>query len=237
VVPAIADYSSALWILHLGLGRELVMENDVGEPMRLRLVGLLKTSILQSELIISERAFLEHFPGRTGFSYFLVDAPEDRAPDVARALESNLGSFGFDTTSAREKLAAYKTVEQTYISTFQLLGGLGLLLGTVGLAVVLVRNVIERRGELATLRAFGFRRTSLAWMVLAENAFLLLVGMLIGSLSALLAVVPRLTQIEAPWGSLAATLGAVLAVGMLASVTAVAGALRTPLLPALKEER
>jgi ABC-type lipoprotein release transport system permease subunit len=236
VVPAIADYNSAMWILHLGLGGELEMENELGEPIRLRLVGLLKTSILQSELVVSERSLLESFPGRTGFAYFLVDAPAERVEEVARVLESNLGSYGFDTTSARERLAAYKEVEHTYISTFQLLGGLGLLLGTLGLAIILVRNVIERRGELATLRAFGFRRSSLAWMVLAENAFLLLVGMLIGTLSALLAVAPRLATIHAPWGTLAATLAAVLFVGMLSSVAAVSGALRTPLLPALKEE-
>jgi ABC-type antimicrobial peptide transport system permease subunit len=212
------------------------MENELGESIRLRLVGLLKTSILQSELVVAEQSLLESFPGRTGFAYFLVDAPAERVEEVARVLESNLGSYGFDTTSARERLAAYKEVEHTYISTFQLLGGLGLLLGTLGLAIILVRNVIERRGELATLRAFGFRRSSLAWMVLAENAFLLLVGMLIGTLSALLAVAPRLATIHAPWGTLAATLAAVLFVGMLSSVAAVSGALRTPLLPALKEE-
>jgi ABC-type antimicrobial peptide transport system permease subunit len=89
---------------------------------------------------------------------------------------------------------------------------------------------------LATLRAFGFRRSKLAWMVLAENAFLLLIGMVVGSLSALAAVAPRLAQIQVDWTSLALTLGVVLAVGMLSSTVAVLGTLRVPLLPALKAE-
>jgi ABC-type lipoprotein release transport system permease subunit len=237
VVPAVADYNSAMWILKLGLGKDLVMEDERGEPLRLRLVGLLDTSILQSEMVISERAFLEHFPSRSGYAYFLAETPPGRTEEVATLLESRLGAFGFDTVSARQRLEDYKAVEHTYIATFQLLGGLGLLLGTLGLAIILVRNVIERRGELAVLRAFGFRRGSLARIVLLENAFLLATGTAVGTLAALLAVLPRLVRIHASWGGLALTLAAVLVVGMGASVAAVRGAMRTPLVPALKQER
>ena len=53
---------------------------------------------------------------------------------------------------------------------------MGLLLGAAGLAIVLLRGVWERRGELALLRALGFRKGRLAWLVLAENLLLLLVG-------------------------------------------------------------
>ena len=168
---------------------------------------------------------------------FLIDAPWEEASEISRILESALGPFGFDSTTTRERLMSYKAVEHTYLSTFQALGGLGLLLGTVGLGIVLVRNVIERRGELATLRAFGFRRATLVWLVLAENAFLLAIGMLIGTLSALAAVAPRLTTVHVPWGSLLSTLGVVLVVGMLSGAVAVHGALRVPLLSVLKAER
>jgi ABC-type lipoprotein release transport system permease subunit len=237
VIPAFADAGSAQWILHLGLGEDVVLEDDFGEPVRLRLVGLLAGSIFQGEILISEERFLEHFPSLGGDAYFLIDAPWEEADEVSRILESTLGPFGFDAGTTRDRLLSYKAVEHTYLSTFQALGGLGLLLGTVGLGIVLVRNVIERRGELATLRAFGFRRATLVWLVLTENAFLLIVGMLIGTLSALAAVAPRLTQVEVPWGSLLVTLAVVLAVGMLSSAVAVHGALRVPLLPVLKAER
>jgi ABC-type antimicrobial peptide transport system permease subunit len=237
VIPAITDNNSAMWVLHVGLGDELVMEDERGEPIRLRLVGLLNTSIFQSELLISENEFVEHFPGRTGYAYFLIDAPGERRSEAALALENGLGSFGLDVTSSADKLNAFKAVEYTYMSTFQMLGGLGLLLGTVGLGIVLVRNLLERRGELATMRAFGFRRSTLAWLVVAENAFLLLVGVGIGTLSAMAAVAPRLATIQVPWSSLIVTLVVVVLVGMLSCVAAVAGALRVPLLPALKAER
>ena len=236
VVPAVADANSAQWILHLGLGGELELEDDLGRSLRLRLVGLVEKSILQSEVLISEAAFLEHFPAHSGYAYFLIDAPFEEAAEIATVLERNLGRFGFDSTTTRDKLAAFQAVEHTYLSTFQALGGLGLLLGTVGLGIVLARNVIERRGELATLRAFGFGRARLVRLVLAENAFLLLGGILIGSGSAIIAVLPRLSAVHVPWLSLLGTLAGVLLVGMLAGAVAASVVLRVPLLPALKSE-
>ncbi len=239
VVPAIGDANSVQWILHLGLGDELEIEDDRGRPLRLRIVGTLDTSIFQSELLIPEAAFLEHFPDSEGFAYFLAETPPERVEPVARLLEERLARYGFDATPAAEKLEAYMAVEHMYLDTFQALGGLGLLLGTLGLAVVLARNVIERRAELATLRAFGFRRRSLAWMVVAENGFLLLVGIVVGTVAGLASVAPHLAggAGEVPWGGLAGTLALVFTVGIAAGAVAVSSALRTPLLPALKAER
>jgi hypothetical protein len=239
VIPAIGDYNSVLWILHLGLGKDLSIQDGLGQELKLRLVGLLQSSLFQSELLISEANFIKHFPNQSGYSYFLIKTPGGVAPEkIAQTLESTLSDYGFDTTLTAEKLANYQAVENTYLSTFQMLGGLGLLLGTLGLGIVLFRNVIERRGELATLRAFGFRRSTLVTMLLAENGFTLVIGMLIGSLSALVAVGPHLMSVstQVPWFSLSITLIAVLFVGMIASAAAVSAVLRTPLLPALKAE-
>jgi ABC-type lipoprotein release transport system permease subunit len=236
VIPAIGDFNSVRWILHLGLGQELTIEDDRGRPLRLRIVALLDHSIFQSELLVSEADFLSRFPGRTGYGYFLIDAAPEVESELMQHLESTLAPFGFDATPVREKLAGYRVVENTYLSTFQVLGGLGLLLGTIGLGVVLIRNVIERRAELAALRAFGFRRSRLAALVLAEHAFLLGAGTAIGSLAALAAVAPRLRALDVAWGSLAATLALVVLTGMASSLAAVSGALRAPLLPALKTE-
>ncbi len=238
VIPAIADYNSAMWILHLGLGDDLVLEDQNGKPVRLRLVGLLKKSIFQSEILVSEAEFIEHFPRQSGYSFFLVQTPADDRleSEMTEILETDLDRFGLDVISSRERITNFQAVENTYIATFQTLGGLGLLLGTIGMGVVLLRNVLERRGELATLRAFGFRKGLLARMVLAENAVLLVAGIAIGTIAGLAAVVPNLISEghHLPAGALALTLLLVLVVGMLASSFAVAGTVRAPLLAALK---
>lgn len=238
VVPAIGDAESVRWILRLGLGDELAVTDDRGEELRLRIVALLDHSIFQSELLIPEAAFRRHFPSRDGFRFFLAEAPAEALPALTEALEARLAPFGFDAVPAADRLAGYDAVRAMYLTTFQALGGLGLLLGTLGLGVVLARNVLERRGELAAMRAFGWRRSSLAWMVAAENAFLLAIGLGIGAASGLAAVAPHLAAggTGLPWGSLGVTLTAVAVTGMLASAVAVAGALRVPLLPALRAE-
>ncbi len=239
VIPAIADENSATWILKVKLGEDLVMTDESGAPVRLRLVALLDHSLFQSEVLVSEKNLLRHFPRRAGRSFFLIDAPRRRVDQISQALEEGLARYGFDVSTTAERLASYQAVEATYLQTFGALGGFGLLLGTLGLGIALLRGVIERRGELAALRAFGFRRRRIAWMVTAENGFLLVLGIALGTVAGLLAVAPRLVEGGGviPWTPLLWTLLAVLILGFASSLASVWTALQAPLLPVLKEER
>jgi ABC-type antimicrobial peptide transport system permease subunit len=72
------------------------------------------------------------------------------------------------------------------------LGALGLLLGTVGMAIVLFRSIQERKSELSLLQAVGYRYKTIRNLVIREYFTLLLVGSLIGSFSAILATLPSL---------------------------------------------
>jgi ABC-type lipoprotein release transport system permease subunit len=239
-VPFIADANSAAYVLHLGVGEDFVLERGAGaEPLRLRLVATLSDSIFQGELLISERNFLKNFPEQEGYRFFLLDLPvRDAAPRVAALFEERLSDFGFDVASTSERLASFHRVENTYLSTFQMLGGLGLALGTLGLAAVLLRNVLERRRELALLRAVGYNRRHLGLMAVAENAFLLACGLLTGTLCALLAIAPAVAARggRLPVESLGGLLLAVVVSGLAASLLATAAALRAPLLASLREE-
>ena len=236
-IAVIGDESAVLWQLHLGLGQDLEMEDERGQPVRLRFVALLKGSMLQDELIVSEVDFSRLFPSISGYSFFLIETPDELGGAKA-LLESELAGFGFDMGSSRSRLAAYLAVQNTYLATFQTLGGFGLILGTIGLAAVLLRNVWERRGELALMRALGFSRRAIGAVVLAENLVLLLVGLLAGSLSAMLAIAPHIATRASsiPWSSLGLTLAGVLALGVSAAMLAVRSALRSPLLPSLRAE-
>src|SRR5205807_8462050 len=153
--------------------------------------GLLQDSVFQSSLLVSEENFLRLYPGHQGYNYFLLEVPAGREEEVRGLLERSLADLGFEVTPTARRLESYLAVENTYLSTFQALGGLGLILGSLGLAVVLLRGVWERRAELALLRALGYRRGTLGRLVLAENGFLLLVGLAGGTVSALLAVAPH----------------------------------------------
>jgi len=237
-IPAIADANTMTYVLHLKLGDEFVLNQGSEQPVRLRLVAALSDSIFQRELLIGEKNFLRAFPHEQGYRFFLLDVAPEKASEVTGLLEQALSDYGFDIAGTAERLAAFHRVENTYLSTFQSLGGLGLLMGTLGLAAVLLRNVLERRRELALLRAVGFRPADLAVLVIAENVFLLACGLVAGTVSALLAVAPaffaRSGQLSV--ASLGLLLLAVLAAGLTASVLATVSVLRSPLLAALRAE-
>jgi putative ABC transport system permease protein len=238
IVPVIADANSLAYVLHLKVGDMMTINAGNGAPVRLWVVAALSDSIFQSELLMSESNFLRLFPDQEGYRVFLIDAPPEKASNVASVLEDRLSDFGFDAMGAEERLAGFHQVENTYLSTFQTLGGLGLLLGTLGLATVLLRNVIERRRELALMRAVGYQGSHLGLMVVAENGLMLGCGLLTGVLCALLAIIPALMarggRLSAP--SLGLLLLAVLVTGLAASLIAVRAAVRAPVLPALRTE-
>jgi ABC-type lipoprotein release transport system permease subunit len=232
-IPAIADANSMTYALHLNLGEEFVLDGT-----RFRIVAALQDSLFQGELLISEKNFLRLFPYVEGYRFFLLSVPAASAHEVMAVLEGALADYGFDVQPAEERLAAFHKVENAYLSTFRSLGVLGLLLGTVGLAAVLLRNVLERRRELALLRAVGFRPQHLTVIVLAENVLLLLLGLATGTLCALLAIAPAVSLRggHLPVVSLGLLLALVLVTGIAASLAATAAALQSPLLTALRSE-
>jgi putative ABC transport system permease protein len=229
VIPAIADANSITYVLHKKVG-DIIDVNGA----KLKLIAALDDSIFQSELIVSQENFVKAFPAEQGFRFFLIDGP----PAIESQLEEGLFDYGFDVVSTPDRLAAFHRVENTYLSTFQALGGLGLLLGTLGLAAVLLRNVMERRKELALLRAVGYRPEHLRTMVIAENAFLLISGTAIGAVCAFIAIAPAFLSRSGhlPNPSLALLLLAIPVAGMAASLAAVRAITRAPLLETLRAE-
>jgi ABC-type antimicrobial peptide transport system permease subunit len=242
VVPVVLDKATAVYSLHLGgVGSRMTIRDSADRQVELEIVGLLENSVLQGNLLVSEANFLKLFPEVAGYRYFLIERSRDDAETadatkLAAVLESTLAEEGFDVVVARDELAEFLAVQNTYLSTFQSLGALGLLLGTIGLAVVQLRSVLERRGELALMRAGGFRAGRLVRMVICENAVLLLGGLIIGVASAAIALVPQWIARAAgvPWGTLGVLLGTIGLVGLLAGWLATRSTVRAPIVAALR---
>ncbi len=236
-VPTFGDQASVTWQIHSGLGRDYAITTPAGEA-NLRFVGLLSGSIFQSDLLIAEDELQRLYPEVDGPSYFLIDAPKGREQAVADALRSALGEMGVQVRSTREVLNEYIGVQNTYLVMFLALGGLGLLLGTIGLVAVVLRSAFERRAEFALMLATGFVRANLTRLLVVENAGLLAAGMAAGTLTALIAVAPHLASAQANvnWSALIAVLAAILVVGLAACVAGARAAVRGRLIDALRTE-
>ena len=237
-VPAIADQTTITWALKRKVGDTLPYTDERGRPFKVRLVGALANSILQGALLVSEDSLVQKFPSGSGRRMFLINAPPERAGEAATVLSRQMSDVGMAVTPAADRLAAFGAVQNTYLAIFQALGGLGLILGSIGLGIVVLRNVLERRGELAVLRAVGFPRRSLDGLVLREHWLLLALGLAVGTGAAVVAVLPALRSsgAEVPYVFLAATLAAVFASGLLWTYLAARLAMRGPLLGALRNE-
>jgi ABC-type antimicrobial peptide transport system permease subunit len=238
IVPAIGDEASIVWAMGKKVGDTLEYTDERGRTFKVRLVGAVANSILQGNLVIAEDEFIARFPSESGYRMFLIDAPSKNVNVISETLSRALRDTGLELTPTTQRLAAFNAVQNTYLSTFQILGGLGLLLGSVGLGVVVMRNVLERRGELALLLAVGFRRRALKWLVVSEHGVLLVIGLAVGIVAAGVAVLPALLSPGAgvPYVSLALTLAAVLISGAVWTWLATALALRGRLLDALRNE-
>ncbi|MCH2379678.1 MAG: hypothetical protein MK236_09695 [Pedosphaera sp.] len=235
-VPAIVDMNTGMWALHVKVGDVIDYPDEGGGTFRIRIAGFLANSMLQGDLIISEKQFVKHFPSASGYRVFLIDSKN--TTETAEALNYALEDYGLELTPAVRRLAEFSQVQNTYLDIFQALGGLALLLGSVGLGVVVLRNVLERRGELALLQAVGFRKGSLQWLVLAEHGGLLALGLVGGVVSAIVAVLPALNAPGQgmPLGLLAWMISGILVSGLFWTWLAAMIALRGKLLPALRSE-
>jgi ABC-type lipoprotein release transport system permease subunit len=237
-VPAIADATTLTYVLHLKVGETFEFAPDGASPVRFRIVAALADSVLQSEILISEERFVKLFPRQEGYRVWLIDVPADRAAGATAYLEERLADFGLDAVDTRVRLAAYHQVENTYLATFQALGALGLLLGTFGVGAVLARNVLERRREWGLLRAVGYGIPQLGAMVVAESAMLVAGGIAVGTVAAVVAILPALRERaqSLPLAALGGVLTVVVVAGLLSSVIALRLATRTPVVMALKNE-
>jgi ABC-type antimicrobial peptide transport system permease subunit len=238
VIPAVVDMNTATYALQLGIGGRVIYGNGSGARFAVEIVGMLETSILQGSLLIDEAQFIRSFPDAGGYSFFLLDGatPEVTAP-VAATMTRMFGDRGLELRPAAERLNEFNAVQNTYLSIFSTLGGLGLFLGTLGLGIVVARNVLERRGQLGVMQAMGFTKRQLAKLVLAEHWFLHLAGVLLGFGAALVAVIPKLGGSGGlPWPLLLGVNAAVLLGGLVFCAVAARLVVRGPLYDAIRSE-
>ena len=166
-IPALVDQNTLMWALKMGMGGRLNYMDGEGKPFEVEVVGAFKGSMLQGALFIKEDDFLDKFKQQGGYRSFMLSGNKEDAKNLAVHLEDRLFQHGMEFRDSLEKLAELQKVENTYLSIFQGLGGLGMLIGTCGLGLVVVRNLVERGQEFALFEAIGYQLN-----YIRKNAFL-----------------------------------------------------------------
>jgi ABC-type antimicrobial peptide transport system permease subunit len=190
--PAYADQNVIQYSLKKKIGDTLIYLNEAGNRLYLILAGALQNSVFQGNILVNNKMFRQQFPSTGGSKTILVDAPLSQKTTVMDILSKSLVDYGIEVTPTSERLATFNSVENTYLTVFMALSGLGFIIGTIGLGIVLLRNIFERRQELAVMTSIGFSRNKIFKIVFTENLILLVTGFGIGILSALLGILPSL---------------------------------------------
>jgi hypothetical protein len=184
-VPALVDETTMMWVLKKKVGDELIYQDEWGRDFPVTIAGTVKDSIFQGSIIVDEGKLLEKYPSLGGYRLFLSPDAEDR-----EHLQQETSDLGGRVTATKDRLAAFHEVENTYIAIFNVLGGLGMVLGSVGVGVVMARNLAERKSEFEVLGVLGLSRGLRAKMVRGEMRSMMVWGLGIGLISALIAVIP-----------------------------------------------
>ncbi|MCP4552165.1 MAG: ABC transporter permease, partial [Bacteroidetes bacterium] len=192
VIPAYADMTVITWGLKKKIGDTLNYVSESGQLISLVLIGGLNNSIFQGNVLIDDQYFSEHFPTAVGSRIMLIDASVENRAEVLDYLNNNYIDYGIEVNSTSARLAEFNSVTNTYLSVFMVLGGLGVFIGTIGLGIVLLRNLLDRRNEIALLQSLGFNRPDIFKLIFLENFFLLITGMIIGVLAAAIGILPSI---------------------------------------------
>jgi len=189
-IPAIADQTVIQWGLGMKVGDILLYQNELGDTLRLKLIAGTTPSIFQGYVIISNQNFLKNYPTHSGTSVFLIDGNPDNQQAISDELQSVFRDYGWEMQSTATRLVEFYSVTNTYLSIFLALGALGLILGTIGLAVILARTLLERRREIALMQAVGFSTRPIFRIITGEYLLLLFAGVMIGFAAAVVATLP-----------------------------------------------
>jgi len=192
MIPGFADETVITWGMRKKLGDTLFYRDESGNVLIVKLTGSLDNSIFQGNILVSDSLLRLHFPSSGGSKVMLIDGPAGKSDTIAGRLETLFRDQGMMITTTPARLAAFNAVENTYLSVFMMLGGMGVIIGTIGLGIVILRNIRQRKQEFAIYLALGFRKKSILRMIMAEHVFMLLTGLFIGIISALAGILPSL---------------------------------------------
>lgn len=242
-IPVLAgDGDTKMWGLGIDPGKgDVLLQADGGTRQKpLRVVGSLpmRLSVFQGALLMSMDNFNRLYPEEEGYRVFLLDTRNHNGDKLAATLMSRFRHYGMDAMDAGKRLTVFLGVQNSYMAMYFIIGGLGLLLGAFGVGLVAALSVIERRMELATLRALGFIPQELNALVFWEFAILLVPAALWGTLTAVLSGWPYVkassVNISIPYMVLL-VLGIILA-GFFSVGLAIRATIRRPLLDSLRDE-
>ncbi len=198
-------------------------------------------------IYVGEQAFRELFPEPARLTYYVDVAPGTDVQALSRQIEAALVRYGVQSSVIADEIAEQTSIARGFIRLIQGFMALGLVVGIAALGVVSFRAVVERRHQIGTLRAIGYRQSMVAAGFLLESTIVTALGVLSGLVLGLL--LSRLVlfseefnesfqfqSLVVPWGQIGFFAGLALAVALLMAYVPARQASRVSIVEALRYE-
>ncbi len=207
----------------------LVLNGETSErEVTFEVVGLEQTGLVQIGFDSTLRAPASAFPDELAptTTLVVVDINEENVSDLRREIAVIPGVFILDTNFITQIVEAFLG---TFTAFPTMVALLGLVVGGVVIANSVALTTMERRREIAVMKAVGLQRERVLGMILLENGVMGFIGGLIGVGIGLVALVAMISTLGLPASAIPVVSGLLLMflcilVALVAAVTTAWGA-------------
>ncbi len=164
-----------------------LLDTASGKFQPIVIVGIMKRGPSESfgGLYINIRSLTQSFQALSS-RYWVRLAPGADPVVEAAAMEQALAQQGIQAYSIQERIEDGQQLSSSFFYLVQGFMALGLFVGLAALTVIAFRTVVERRQQIGLMRAIGFSRVNIALSFMLESAFVAVLGIVIGTVLALL---------------------------------------------------
>jgi hypothetical protein len=159
-------------------GQKLTLQGTNG-PVTFTIAGSPPAGLLDG-VFGTARALAPFRAAPLGASMLLGIRDPAQAQTVARAVERSSLRPGVDAVSVQALLDQAYRASRALILVIDVLMRMGLVVGILGLGIVAMRAVAERRHVIGILRALGYQRRSVLAGLLSESAISATIGAAVG---------------------------------------------------------
>jgi len=162
----------------IAIGETFTVRSPVGQVLTFRVAGI-------TDQLLLFGAFVDDDTLRGAFGVgspdvYLVKVADGRELEAKRALEDEFALRGMRVRIVSEEIEDFIRINDSILTLVKGFMGIGLVVGIAGLGIVTVRAVAERRQEIGTLKALGFRDGMIFLSFLMEVSLVAVIGIFLG---------------------------------------------------------
>ena len=176
------DFGPVFEVKDVNVGDEVVLFTIDGIPTNVTVAAIMEQSIIGGAF--SSLSLVQDVFGAEAPSLFFINFADGLdVEEQAKLMERDLIGFGFQTLAIRELAKDIVAQVENVFVLFEAFIAIGLIIGVVGLGIITIRTIHERRLEIGMMRAIGYTKRMVVTNFALENVFTTLLGVLIGLVS------------------------------------------------------